>query len=151
MNKTGKYERLINQLNELLPKSNNLIAKCSTISAILYNKIEYFFWAGFYFINDDKLLVGPYQGPIACLELEKNRGVCWACFNTGKSIIVPDVEQFPGHIACDSRSKSEIVIPVYNGNNEIIGVLDIDSKELNSFDEIDRKYLEIICKMLFFT
>jgi GAF domain-containing protein len=108
-----------------------------------------FFWVGFYLLKDNKLLVGPYQGPLACLELPKNNGVCWQGINAGKSIVVPDVHEFPGHIACDSRSKSEIVIPVRDKRNTLIGVLDIDSNLINNFDSIDAEQLEIIVAMLF--
>ena len=100
-------------------------------------------------MSDGKLIVKNYQGPVACMELAKDTGVCWAGINQQKSIIVPDVEQFPGHIACDSRSKSEIVIPLKNKKNEIIGVLDVDSNELNSFDEVDREELEKIVELIY--
>jgi L-methionine (R)-S-oxide reductase len=145
--KIDKYNRLYLQLEESLKKSNNEIAHMATISAILYNKVEYFFWCGFYRLIDDELIVGPYQGPVACQILAKNKGVCWAAINDKKNIIVPDVHKFPGHIACDSRSKSEIVIPYFGKENKVIGVLDVDSNKLNSFDEIDAEYLEKIIKL----
>lgn len=146
--KDGRYKRVIAQLEELIPKTDNLTSRCSTIVAILHHKFEYFFWTGFYFLQNNKLLVGSYQGPVACQELEKNKGVCWAGINQKETIVVPDVHKFPGHIACDSRSKSEIVIPVYNASKKIIGVMDIDSKDLASFDEVDAKYLRTICDMI---
>jgi GAF domain-containing protein len=107
-----------------------------------------FFWVGFYLLRDGKLLVGPYQGPLACIELPKNTGVCWAGINSGKTVVVPDVHKFPGHIACDSRSNSEIVVPVKDGNGKIIGVLDIDSRQAGNFDETDVEQLEKIADLL---
>ena len=115
-----------------------------TLLAVLHHKMDYFFWIGFYLLQDGKLQVGPYQGSLACINLAKDSGVCWAAINSKKTVIVEDVEAFPGHIACDSRSKSEVVVPLKNQNNEIIGVLDVDSSELNSFDEIDVLWLEKI-------
>ncbi len=115
-----------------------------TLLAVLHHKMDYFFWTGFYLLQDGKLQVGPYQGSLACINLATDSGVCWAAINSKKTVIVEDVEAFPGHIACDSRSKSEVVVPLKNQNNEIIGVLDVDSSELNSFDEIDVLWLEKI-------
>ena len=107
-----------------------------------------FFWTGFYLLQDGKLLVGPYQGPVACMELQKDTGVCWAGINTKKTICVPDVEKFPGHIACDSRSRSEIVIVLNNESGQIIGVLDVDSTKLSIFDDIDSLWLEKIVSLI---
>lgn len=140
--------RIYAQLEELLLKSSDELARMATISAVLYHKMEYFFWCGFYRLVDDELIVGPYQGPIACQVLRKNTGVCWAGINNAETIIVPDIHKFPGHIACDSRSKSEIVVPVKNSSGKIIGVLDVDSNEYNSFDNVDAKHLEIIVALL---
>ncbi len=130
-------------------KSDNILARKNTVVAVLHNKFDYFFWTGFYCLKNEKLIVSAYQGPVACMELEKGTGVCWASINQQKSIIVPDVEKFPGHIACDSRSKSEIVIPLKNNNGDIVGVLDIDSTELNSFNEIDKEELEKIVDLIY--
>lgn len=146
--KTGRYERLLIQIEDLLKKSNDPIAHMATVSSILHNKMEYFFWCGFYRIVDGDLIVGPYQGSVACQILAKNRGVCWAAINENRTMVVADVHQFPGHIACDSRSKSEIVVPIRDKNGNPIAVLDVDSKDLNSFDEIDAKYLEKIVALL---
>lgn len=146
--KAGRYNRLYAQLEELVVKSDDEIARMATVSAVLYHKMEYFFWCGFYRLIDGELVVGPYQGPVACQVLKKNTGVCWAGVNEEKTIVVPDVHKFPGHIACDSRSKSEIVVPVKDKTNKIIAVLDIDSSEHNSFDGTDAKYLEIIVALL---
>jgi GAF domain-containing protein len=147
--KLGRYLRLYKQAEELLIKCENPISRMATISAILHNKMEYFFWTGFYLLNNNKLQVGPYQGSLACMELKQNQGVCWAGINIKETIIVPDVHQFSGHIACDSRSKSEIVVPIKNSIGEIIGVLDVDSKDLNSFDEIDAQELEKFVSLIY--
>ncbi len=147
--KIARYGRIIKQLEELLAKQKNLQSRMATINALLYHKMDGFFWVGFYLLQEGKLLVGPYQGPLACIELPKDTGVCWACINSGKPVIVHDVHQFPGHIACDSRSNSEIVIPVKDTNGSILGVLDIDSREIGNFDDTDREYIERITELLF--
>lgn len=146
--KSGRYQRLYTQLKELLIKSTDPTARMATVSAVLYHKMDYFFWCGFYHLVNGELTVGPYQGPVACQVLKKDTGVCWAGVNSGQSIIVPDVEKFPGHIACDSRSKSEIVIPLRNRAGEVYGVLDVDSTSLASFNETDRAWLEKIVGLL---
>jgi len=146
--KENRYKRLYLQINELLKKCNDETARMATISAVLYNKMDHFFWCGFYRIIDYELIVGPYQGPLACQILPKDKGVCWASVNQKKTIIVSDVEKFPNHIACDSRSKSEIVIPLKNKIGKVFAVFDVDSNELNSFDETDAKYLENILNLL---
>lgn len=145
--KASRYERLYQQLSELLIKSNNPISAMATISAVLHHKMK-FFWTGFYLLHDGKLQVGPYQGALACIDLKKDTGVCWTSVNSGQSVIVPDVHAFSGHIACDSRSKSEMVVPFYNDQNQLIGVLDIDSDELNTFDETDSHWLEKTVKLI---
>lgn len=147
--KEGRYSRIVTQLEGLLTKTTDPYARMATICAVLRHKMDYFFWIGFYFLKEGELTVQSYQGPLACQILEKDKGVCWAVFNQGKTLVVPDVEKFPGHIACDSRSRSEIVVPVFNADEEIIGVLDVDSDKPNSFDEIDSRYLERIAGMIF--
>lgn len=146
--KEKRYGRLFDQISDLLPKGNTNTSAMATIAAVLYHKVDYFFWCGFYLLEEGKLNVGPYQGPVACQELEKDKGVCWAGINRRETIVVPDVEAFPGHIACDSRSRSEIVVPLYDRKGNIYGVLDVDSKELNSFDETDARWLEKIVALL---
>ncbi len=146
--KHGRYERLYKQLEELLKKTDNPISRMATVAAVLHHKMDCYFWTGFYLLNDSKLLVGPYQGPVACQELTKNKGVCWAAINENTTIVVADVHQFTDHIACDARSKSEIVVPMRNNNAEVIGVLDDDSKYLNSFDDVDAEWLEKIVKLV---
>ena len=146
--KISRYSRIYHQIMELISEQGDYDSRLATIVALLHHKMDYFFWTGFYFLQEGELLVKTYQGPLACQHLEKNKGVCWAGINKGETIIVGDVHQFPGHIACDSRSKSEIVVPVKNYSGKIIGILDVDSKELNSFDETDRQCLEKIIWLL---
>jgi GAF domain-containing protein len=136
-NKIEKYKRLIKQAEELLLKESTLIAQMATINALLYHKTQNIFWVGFYFRNQNSLIVGPYQGPLACLNLPHPNGVCWTSILKKEPIIVPDVSAFPGHIACDSRSKSEMVIPVLDSSGEPFAVIDIDSDKLNRFDNED--------------
>jgi L-methionine (R)-S-oxide reductase len=145
---TARYDRVYIQLEELLNQTNNTITRMATIAALLHHKMQGFSWTGFYLLKDDKLTVGPYQGPLACQVLEKDKGVCWACINSNRSIIVPDVDAFPGHIACDSRTRSEIVVPIRNENGNIIGVLDIDSREPDHFKDEDLKSLERIVRLI---
>jgi L-methionine (R)-S-oxide reductase len=146
--KLEKYKRIRLQLSELLSKSDDLISGMATINAILYHKMSNFFWVGFYILKDNRLVIGPYQGALACLELKANTGVCWACINQEETVIVNDVHEFPGHIACDPRSRSEIVIPVRDRKGYLLGVLDIDSKSTDNFDHIDAEQLESIVAML---
>ncbi|MEI7897815.1 MAG: GAF domain-containing protein [bacterium] len=130
-------------------KSDDPDARMSTILAVLHHKMEYYFWTGFYFLKDGDLVVKNYQGPLACQVLEKHKGVCWAAVDQQKTIVVPDVHLFPGHIACDSRSNSEIVVPVKNKDGMIIGVLDVDSADFNSFDATDAEWLEKTVNLIF--
>lgn len=146
--KEGRYKRIHDQLAELVKKSNDQQARMATIVAVLHHKMEYFFWTGFYLLKEGELTVNIYQGPVACQILEKNKGVCWAGINKSETVIVEDVHSFPGHIACDSRSQSEIVIPFKDVDGNIIGVLDVDSKDKNSFDNIDGYWLERILKLV---
>jgi len=147
--KEERYERLYNQIFSLVENVHNPFSRMATIIAVLHHKMETYYWTGFYFLDKGELLVSSYQGPLACLRLKKDTGVCWAGINRKETVIVPDVEAFEGHIACSSASKSEIVVPVRNSNNEVIGVLDVDSTELNSFSEIDAKYLEKIVELIY--
>ena len=147
--KDGRYSRIYKQLSELVLKSNSPTARMATIIALLHHKMDTFFWTGFYLLDNGKMTVNIYQGPVACQILEKDKGVCWAAYNKKETVIVEDVNQFPGHIACDSRSNSEIVVPFKNKNGEIIGVLDVDSKELASFNKTDAIWLEKILGLVF--
>jgi GAF domain-containing protein len=148
--KEGRYFRIYSQLSELTQKSNSPAARMATIIAVLHHKMDTFFWTGFYLIENGEMTVNMYQGPVACQILEKNKGVCWAAFNKKETVVVEDVLQFPGHIACDSRSNSEIVVPLKNATGEIIGVLDVDSKEKAAFDEVDARWLEKILELVNF-
>ncbi|MCX6280929.1 MAG: GAF domain-containing protein [Bacteroidetes bacterium] len=146
--KIARYGRLFTQLQELLTRTPDQDARMTTIVAILHNKMEYFYWTGFYMMVDGELTVRTYQGPLACQILKKHTGVCWAGIDREMTVVVPDVNKFPGHIACDSASKSEIVVPLKKRNGEIYGVLDIDSKSLNSFDAVDAEWLEKIIALI---
>ena len=141
-NKKEKYDTLIPQLQSLVEDEKDLIANLSNITAALKQTMN-FFWVGFYLVKGDQLVLGPFQGPVACTRIKKGRGVCGASWQREETVVVPDVEKFPGHIACSSLSKSEIVVPVIR-NNTVIGVLDVDSEDLNSYDETDQRFLEEI-------
>lgn len=147
--KEGRYSRIYSQLSDLVKKSNSPTARMATIIAVLHHKMDSFFWTGFYLIENGEMTVNMYQGPVACQVLKKNQGVCWAAFNKKETVVVEDVHQFPGHIACDSRSNSEIVVPLKTRKGKIIGVLDVDSKEKAAFDEVDARWLEKILKLIY--
>ena len=152
-NKAEQYESLIPQIKGLLEGEPDLIANLANVAAALKEQFGWF-WVGFYIVKSfdgaqDELVIGPFQGPVACTRIKKGRGVCGTSWAEAKTIIVPDVEKFPGHIACSSLSKSEIVVPVIR-NNEVGGVLDIDSDELDQFDTIDQRYLEEIVNLIQF-
>ena len=140
----GRYERIAEQLRELFAKTAHPLARMATAVAVLHHKQPHFFWTGFYLLKDGDLTVGPYQGPIPCAVLEKHKGVCWAGVDQGATVVVPNVHEFPGHIACDERTNSEIVVPLKDAHGEIMGVLDVDSMDFGSFDEIDEEFLEIL-------
>lgn len=147
--KAARYGRIYQQLAKLVEPVASPLSRMATICALLHHKMPAFFWTGFYLLHNGELLVGPYQGPLACMRLKQNTGVCWAGINSAQSVVVADVEQFPGHIACSSLSKSEIVVPVVDKSGNVIGVLDIDSKNLNAFDETDRIHLEKIVALIY--
>ena len=140
--KEEQYQTLLPQIKALIEGEPDLIANLANISAALKEQFSWL-WVGFYLVKKDELVLGPFQGPVACTRINKGRGVCGAAWQQAQTLVVPDVERFPGHIACSSLSKSEIVIPLFS-NNEITGVLDVDSVLLNDFDETDKKYLEEI-------
>lgn len=145
-NKVEKYHSLLPQLKALLQGENDLIANLANTAAALKEAFD-FFWVGFYLVRDDQLVLGPFQGPVACTRIRKGKGVCGTAWQEAATQVVPDVEAFPGHIACSSLSRSEIVVPLLK-DGEVWGVLDIDSDSLNSFDETDRKYLEEMATFL---
>ena len=167
MNKEEKYAALLPQVKALCEGETDMIAKMANVSALLHYEFG-FWWTGFYRIENSELkiensanttnnsqfptpnsqlILGPFQGPIACVHITYGRGVCGTAWKERRTVVVPDVEEFPGHIACSSESRSEIVVPVFAGD-EIIAVLDIDSRELATFDDIDQRYLEEVVKYL---
>lgn len=147
-NLARRYKRVYHQLAELLEKTENTIARMATVCALLHHKMPHYFWTGFYLLREGELVVGPYQGPLACLVLEKKKGVCWKAVKRKETVIVPDVHKFPDHIACDSRSNSEIVVPLFDRAKRVRAVLDVDSREFDAFSETDRKWLEKIVKLI---
>jgi GAF domain-containing protein len=144
MNKEEKYRLLTEQVRSLTAGETDSIATMANVVAAIHETMG-FFWTGFYRVVGTELVLGPFQGPVACTRIAYGRGVCGTAWKQGQTIVVPDVEQFPGHIACSSLSSSEIVVPVLNRIGSVVAVLDIDSKELSTFDDIDRQYLENIC------
>jgi L-methionine (R)-S-oxide reductase len=147
--KSNRYHRVITQLESLLTATSDPVSRMATVTSLLYHKMGNFYWIGFYRLVDGDLLVGPYQGTIACQKLKKDTGVCWAAVNQNQTIIVPAVRQFAGHIACDPKSKSEIAIPVCNKMGKVCAVLDVDSDKLNTFDTTDAHYLDMIAAMIY--
>lgn len=145
--KEEKYETLFMQIKSLIEGETNLIANLANVSAALKETFG-FFWVGFYLVEGDELVLGPFQGPIACTRIKKGRGVCGTAWEKAKTLVVPDVNQFPGHIACSSLSRSEIVLPLIHKNKDVWGVLDIDSEELSFFNETDTSFLEQITQAL---
>ncbi len=146
ISKEDKYKALLPQIKALLEGEDDVIANLSNVAAALKSTFN-FWWVGFYIVKQNELVLGPFQGPVACTRIQKGRGVCGTTWSQAKTIIVPDVDEFPGHIACSSLSKSEIVIPMIK-NNEVWAVLDVDSEFLNHFDNTDAQYLELIVAML---
>ena len=144
--KQQQYKALMPQIKGLLQGEADLIANLANVSAALKEQFGWF-WVGFYLVKKDELVLGPFQGPVACTRIKKGRGVCGSSWAKAQTLIVADVEKFPGHIACSSLSKSEIVIPIIK-SGEVIGVLDVDSEELDQFDETDQKYLEQIVQLI---
>lgn len=144
--KEAKYKGLIPQIHALVGDENDAIANLANVTAALKETFG-FFWVGFYLVKEDQLVLGPFQGPVACTRISRGKGVCGTSWEERSTIIVDDVDEFPGHIACSSLSKSEIVVPLLK-NEEVIGVLDVDSAELATFDGIDAQYLTEICSWL---
>jgi len=144
--KADQYDALFPQIKALLDGEHDLIANLANVAAALKEQFD-FFWIGFYLVKDDQLVLGPFQGPVACTRIRYNKGVCGTAWAQEKSLIVPNVDEFPGHIACNSLSKSEIVIPLYK-NKQIIGVLDVDSSKLDDFDHIDEVKLTQILSLI---
>lgn len=147
--RAARYERIVAQLEDLYRRTADPTARMATAVALLHHKMPHFFWTGFYRLVDGDLLVGPYQGPLACQLLEREKGVCWAAVRRGAPVLVPNVHEFPGHIACDARSQSEVVVPLRDGAGRIVGVLDVDSEQLAAFGEADVAGLERIVAMIY--
>ena len=146
-NKAEKYDTLYKQIVSLTEGEPDLIARMANVAAMIHATFN-FWWTGFYRVVDGVLVLSPFQGPLACTRIAYGKGVCGTAWKERTTQVVPDVEQFPGHIACSSDSKSEIVVPIFDSAQQIIGVLDIDSEHLNTFDECDRKWLEKIVALL---
>ncbi len=146
--KRRRYERLCSQIAELIGKTDDRLAHRATAVALLHHEVPGVSWTGFYMLGPNELVVDAYQGPVACLVLPAHTGVCWAAVDRRRSVLVKDVESFPGHIACDSRSRSELVVPVLGRDGEPIGVLDIDSHLPAHFDEIDLQGYESVVRLL---
>lgn len=147
--KEEQYQSIIQQIEGLVSGEEDLIANLANVSAALKDQFGWL-WVGFYLVKKYELVLGPFQGPIACTRIRKGRGVCGASWEQARTIIVPEVEKFPGHIACSSFSKSEIVVPIIV-DNEVLGVLDVDSAEIDTFDETDAYYLEKIVQLINFS
>ena len=146
MNKADKYQDLYKQIEAIVSDESDMIANMANTAALIHESFG-FWWTGFYIVKDEQLVLGPFQGPVACTRIPYSKGVCGTAWKRKESIVVPDVEEFPGHIACSSLSRSEIVVPIFK-EDEVHAVLDIDSKDLGTFDETDRVQLERIVRLL---
>ena len=145
--KEEQYKMLVDQIRSLIAGETDQVAVMSNVAAAIQQEMK-FWWTGFYRVVGNELVLGPFQGPVACMHIPFGRGVCGTAWQREQTIVVPDVEQFPGHIACSSASRSEIVVPVFDKEGRVTAVLDIDSERLATFDETDQRYLEEICRML---
>ena len=147
MEKNKTYELLLKQVESLIEGENNTVGQLANAAALLHETMGWW-WTGFYMVMDDELRLGPFQGPIACYSIKRGRGVCGTAWQENRTIVVPDVEQFPGHIACSSLSRSEIVVPLRDSEGNVVAVLDIDSKDLATFDDVDARWLEQIARVI---
>ncbi|MBQ8457009.1 MAG: GAF domain-containing protein [Prevotella sp.] len=147
MNKEENYKLLFEQVEALIAGETDEVAIMANVCAAIHEAMG-FFWTGFYIVKGEELVLGPFQGPVACMHIAYGRGVCGTAWQRAESVVVPDVEQFPGHIACSSLSRSEIVVPVFDAAGKVKAVLDIDSKDLNTFDEVDQHWLEEIVNII---
>ena len=153
MNKAETYQLLTEQIRALTEGESDVVAIMANVAAAIHETMG-FWWTGFYRVmpkadgEGEELVLGPFQGPVACMHIPFGKGVCGTAWKRQETVVVPDVEQFPGHIACSSLSRSEIVVPVFSQANEVVAVLDIDSRDLFTFDDTDRQYIEAICKMI---
>ena len=144
--KEEKYATLLPQLKSLIEAEDDVIANMANVAACIMETFH-FWWVGFYRVIDNTLVLGPFQGPLACTRIKRGKGVCGTAWDKAQTIIVEDVEQFPGHIACSSASRSEIVVPIFDRDNHVVAVLDIDSEHLNTFDSTDKKWLEEVVRL----
>ena len=147
MSKSTAYEELLNEVKSFIQDENDKIACMANVAALIHERFG-FWWTGFYRVIGDELVLGPFQGPVACTRIRKGRGVCGTSWNEARTVIVPNVHEFPGHIACSSLSNSEIVVPVFDECGNVTGVLDIDSRDFDTFDETDAEWLEKICRLI---
>lgn len=146
MDKNSRYGSLYRQIESLVDGEDDMIANMANMAAVIHETFG-FWWTGFYIVKDGQLVLGPFQGPVACTRIPFGKGVCGTAWKRQESIVVPDVELFPGHIACSSLSRSEIVVPIFH-KEEVLAVLDIDSKDLSTFDDTDKAWLEKIVRLL---
>lgn len=147
MSKSTAYEELLNEVKSFIQDENDKIACMANVAALIHERFG-FWWTGFYRVIGEELVLGPFQGPVACTRIRKGRGVCGTSWNETRTVIVPNVHEFPGHIACSSLSNSEIVVPVFDECGNVTGVLDIDSRDFGTFDETDAEWLEKICRLI---
>ena len=147
MSKSTAYEELLNEVKSFIQDENDKIACMANVAALIHERFG-FWWTGFYRVIGEELVLGPFQGPVACTRIRKGRGVCGTSWNEARTVIVPNVHEFPGHIACSSLSNSEIVVPVFDEYGNVTGVLDIDSRDFGTFDETDAEWLEEICRLI---
>lgn len=147
MSKSTAYEELLNEVKAFIQDENDKIACMANVAALIHERFG-FWWTGFYRVIEEELVLGPFQGPVACTRIRKGRGVCGTSWNEARTVIVPNVHEFPGHIACSSLSNSEIVVPVFDECGNVTGVLDIDSRDFDTFDETDAEWLEKICRLI---
>ena len=147
MDKNATYQLLVKQVESLLEGEHNPVGQLANVAALIHEAIGAW-WTGFYLVKDEVLQLGPFQGPVACYSIKRGRGVCGTSWAEDRTVVVPDVEAFPGHIACSSQSRSEIVVPLHDGQGSVTGVLDIDSRELAAFDEDDAHWLEAIARVI---
>lgn len=147
MSKRTAYEELLNEVKSIIQDENDSIACMANVAALIHERFG-FWWTGFYRVIGEELVLGPFQGPVACTRIRKGRGVCGTSWNEARTVIVPNVHEFPGHIACSSLSNSEIVVPIFDDSGNVTGVLDIDSRHFGTFDETDAEWLEEICRLI---
>ena len=144
--KEEKYATLLPQLKSLIEAEDDVIANMANVAACIMETFH-FWWVGFYRVIDNTLVLGPFQGPLACTRIKRGKGVCGTAWDKAQTIVVEDVEQFPGHIACSSASRSEVIVPIFDRDNNVVAVLDIDSEYLNTFDSTDKKWLEEVARL----